>query len=220
MIRNEPGSGRLWLVPGRPHPFPIRPEPEQGAQAGAHEERCRVPDSTFQAHQILHDPDAAVVDEQADAVEEEEQDTFSRRALALAVPECPVAIANECEDRRCDSRDRDRNVLAETVQCDRASDGDHGADPADDQKPESFVEHQAHPLVQPVDADHWLVAPSCCCREIGLRTKQRVSSQTWSHGLDDRAADNRTDGNALWHLGVICPYSQVRRSRSERHQRS
>src|SRR5215471_15915408 len=137
-----------------PHPPAIGPEPEQRAQSGSDDECHRVPDTAVQASEILDNPDAPVVDEQADAVEEKEQDALLRRAVALAVPESPVPVTKKREDGGRDGRDGDRNVLAQALQGDRGRNGEQHADAADHEKLEALVNQQAEALVQQADADH------------------------------------------------------------------
>src|SRR5262245_29725115 len=59
----ELGGCRPWVVLlGFPHPPSIGPEPEQRAEPGSDDECRRVPESALQAHQILDNPDAPVID--------------------------------------------------------------------------------------------------------------------------------------------------------------
>src|ERR1017187_1134529 len=132
-----------------PHPLPVRPEPEERADPDADIDRDDVLDLGRQAEGVVAEPEDGVLDQQANAVQDEEHDAFARRARALAVAEAPVPVPDEGDDRRHDRRDRDGGQRAEPERMQRDEDeiGDADPDQADDQELGTLVEQVPGTLI-------------------------------------------------------------------------
>ena len=104
-----------------------------------------------------------VLDQQPDAVQHHEHDALTGRALALAVPERPVPVADEGHDR---GDQRGERVRGEQAEAEREAQqvepdlGDDEADPTDDEELGALVDQQPEPLVQGVDKIHLAAFPS------------------------------------------------------------
>src|SRR5215469_11978150 len=142
-----------------PDPLPVRPEPEQGAEAGADHQGDVVPELALAQAGQVRQPDASVVDDQADPVEDEKDDAVPDLTLAVAVPERPVPVAQVGEDRGQDRGDRDGFVPADAVQGISDAECDHRAERADDEELGTLVYQMAEPLVEPANRAHLWIPP-------------------------------------------------------------
>src|SRR5262245_7982974 len=95
----QPGKAHLWWYP---HPFAVGPEAEQGAKRDPEVDRDHVLDLRRQAERVIAESENRVLNQQAEAVEDEERRSLARRAGSLTMPEAPVPVAEERDDRRHD----------------------------------------------------------------------------------------------------------------------
>jgi hypothetical protein len=115
----------------------------------------------LQVQHVGVERDHDVLDEQADAVQHEEDGALARDAGALAVPEGPVPVANVGEgggDDRGDGRRGDRPD-AVRVQHGVAHVGDGQADDADNPELGEFMNDLPEPHVQPTYHSHRAINP-------------------------------------------------------------
>src|SRR5580700_618766 len=151
-------DGDVW---GDPDPLAVGPEPEQGPQASAHDQGDVVPDLAFTLAGQVRQADAAVVDEQADPVQHEKDDRVPGGALALAVLEGPVPVAQERESSCQDRGDRDGFVLADAVQGVGHAKRNDGTDCPDYQELAALMDQVTESLVEPANAAHlWIPPPA------------------------------------------------------------
>src|SRR6266700_2861265 len=161
----EPLHARL----GRhPHPLAVGPEAEQRADSDAEIDRENVLELGGHAERVVAEPEDRVLDQQAHAVQHEEGHALPGGTPALAMPEAPVPVAEERDDRRDDGRDRDRRQRAEperAVQRDEDQVGDADPDGADDQELGTLVDDVAETPVEFSDAldGHWGGAGTAQC---------------------------------------------------------
>src|SRR5215475_12796401 len=85
-----------------PDPFTVGPEPEQGAEPDPDIHRYHVLDLGGQPERVVAEAKHRVLDQQADAVQEDERHALFRRARSLAMPEAPVPVPQEGDRRRDD----------------------------------------------------------------------------------------------------------------------
>ena len=140
---------RSWRAGSRQRPDPpaIRPEAEDRPEPGAHDKFHQIPEGALQARYVFDQPDAAVVEDQADAVQEKEDDAVACSAVALAMLEGPLAVTQEGDNRGHDGGDGNGLVLADSLERGGTADSDNCSDTADneelaalvDQVPESAI---------------------------------------------------------------------------------
>src|ERR1022692_198501 len=153
----DPEPGQVHLG-GQPHPLAVRPEPEERAEPDADIEGDHVLDLGRQAKGVVAEPEHGVLDQQADAVQDEEHHPFARRARTSPVAEAPVPVAEEGDDRRHGRRDRDGGQRAEPERMQRDEDevGNTDPDQAHDQELGTLVEQMPGTLI---DASQLLAGP-------------------------------------------------------------
>src|SRR5215472_1475452 len=142
--------GRALLLV-RPDPLTVRPEPEQGAEHDAGEQRHVRGELAGLAEHVHSEPEASQLDGQANAVEEEEKETFTAHRCALAVAEGPVAVGDVGEhggDERGDDvrlQPADGSGRLKEV---GAAVGDDEADESDDAELGALMDELPETLIQ------------------------------------------------------------------------
>src|SRR5208282_6519096 len=164
------------------HPAAVAVQPEYGGHADADDVRHVVGELVVEAEPVGRDRDERELDEQTDAVEDEEQDGLTAQAAALPVPERPQLVAEEGEDGGDDGGDRHRGQRAESgpvAQPVSTEDGDEEREDADDaelgylvyQHPESGVNiaEEIHSLSSFVGPSR-RIDPTLPCPQVVART--------------------------------------------------
>src|SRR5262249_26260407 len=121
------------------------------AQRDAQVERDDVLKPGHHAECVVAETQDRVLDQQSDAVEQKEDHAFFRGTCSLAMPEAPVPIAEESDDRRYYGRDSHRDQRAKPerpVQRYEHEIGDADPDPANDQELGALVDDMAETLVK------------------------------------------------------------------------